>query len=187
MTDPRTVSVLDEIRQLFRLKGTLAYGESVNQIEHALQCGALAEAEQASPRLIVAAVLHDIGHMMHRDAAAAVSQGNNDRHESLGAKFLLRHFGAEVADPVRLHVDAKRYLCAQEPGYWEGLSALSRRTLEIQGGPFSADETAKFLQLPHAQDAIRLRRWDDAGKKPDRPTPSLEHYLRLAAGCLAPT
>jgi predicted HD phosphohydrolase len=88
---------------------------------------------------------------------------------------------------VRLHVDAKRYLCAQEPGYWEGLSALSRRTLEIQGGPFSADETAKFLQLPHAQDAIRLRRWDDAGKKPDRPTPSLEHYLRLAAGCLAPT
>lgn len=186
MSDPHAVSVLNEIQRLFELKGTLAYGESVNQIEHALQCGALAEAEQASPHLIVAAVLHDIGHMLHRDAAAAVHQGNDDRHEALGAKFLLRHFGAAVADPVRLHVDAKRYLCAQEPGYWAGLSALSRRTLEIQGGPFSQDEAARFMQLPHASDAVRLRRWDDIGKKPGQQTPTLEHYLRMAAGCLAP-
>lgn len=186
MTASSLDPVLNEIRRLFDLKGTLAYGESVNQIEHALQCGALAEAEQAAPSLVIAAVLHDIGHMLHRDAAAAVHQGDDDRHELLGAKFLMRHFGAAVADPVRLHVDAKRYLCAQEPGYWESLSALSRRTLEIQGGPFSPEEASRFLALPHAQEAIRLRRWDDIGKKPGTTTPTLEHYLGVAAGCLNP-
>ncbi len=179
--------VLSEIQRLFELKGALAYGESVNQIEHALQCGALAEAAQAAPALVVAAVLHDIGHMLHRDAAGAVHRGDDDRHERLGAKYLQRHFGAAVAEPVRWHVEAKRYLCAQESGYWAGLSPLSRRTLEIQGGPFTPDEAAQFRQLPHAEDAIRVRRWDDIAKTPGVVTPPLEHFLRIAASCLVTT
>ncbi len=186
MTDRSDAPALQEVRRLFSLKGTLAYGESVNQIEHALQCGALAQAEQAAPSLVVAAVLHDIGHMLHRDAAGAVDQGHDDRHELLGAKFLMRHFGAAVADPVRLHVEAKRYLCAREPDYWDSLSMLSRRTLEIQGGAFSADEAERFIQQPYAEAAVRLRRWDDIGKKPGMPTPTLEHFLTLAGACLVP-
>jgi predicted HD phosphohydrolase len=84
---------------------------------------------------------------------------------------------------VRLHVEAKRYLCAREPGYWESLSPLSRRTLEIQGGPFTDAQARAFEQLPHAQAAVSLRRWDDIGKQAGVRTPGLEHYLALAADC----
>ena len=184
MTQPPVHPALEDIRALFDSKGALVYGEAVNQLQHALQCGALAEAEGAPASLVVAAVLHDIGHMLHRDAAGAVSAGNDDRHELLGARFLQNRFGPELAEPVRLHVDAKRYLCAREPGYWAALSPLSQRTLEIQGGPFSEEEAKAFEQLPHAQGAISLRRWDDSGKKADAVTPPLEHYLALAASCL---
>lgn len=186
-SDPMTSHpALLEITRMFDLKGKLAYGETVNQIEHALQCGALAEAENAPASLVVAAVLHDIGHMLHKDAAAAVQTGTDDCHELLGAKYLGRWFGAEVADPVKLHVEAKRYLCARVPGYWDSLSALSKRTLEIQGGPFTEEQAQAFLALPHAEEAIRLRRWDDIGKKAGTPTPSLEHFLGLAQTCLKP-
>ena len=183
MTQSAAHAALEAIRRLFDEKGALVYGEAVNQVEHALQCGALAEAEGAPPSLVVAAVLHDVGHMLHRDAAGAVQAGDDDRHELLGAKFLLRWFGPEVAEPVRLHVEAKRYLCAREPGYWESLSPLSRRTLEIQGGPFTDAQARDFEQLPHAQAAVSLRRWDDIGKKAGVRTPDLEHYLALAADC----
>ncbi len=181
MTEPTVHPAVEEIRKLFDLKGGLVYGEAVNQLEHALQCGALAEAEGAAPSLVLAAVLHDVGHMLHRDAAGAVNAGDDDCHELLGARFLLNRFGPEVAEPVRLHVDAKRYLCAREPGYWAALSPLSQRTLEIQGGPFSEQEAAAFEQRPHAQGAIKLRRWDDLGKKAAVATPPLSHYLALAA------
>ena len=183
MTDPATHPAIEALRRLFDEKGALVYGEAVNQVEHALQCGALAEAEGAPPPLVVAAELHDVGHMLHRDAAGAVQAGDNDRHELLGAKFLLRWFGPEVAEPVRLHVEAKRYLCAREAGYWEALSPLSQRTLEIQGGPFTDEQARAFEQLPHAQAAVSLRRWDDIGKKGGVSTPPLDHYLALAAGC----
>ena len=176
--------VLAEIEALFQAKGNLAYGESVNQIEHALQCGSLAEADGAAPALVLAAVLHDVGHMLHRDAATAVHSGADDVHEALGAKFLARWFGPEVSEPVRLHVNAKRYLCAVEPAYWDSLSSLSRRTLEIQGGPMDQVQARAFEQSPHADAAVRLRRWDDTAKRAGAPTPPLPHFLAIASHCI---
>ncbi|MEY4863439.1 MAG: hypothetical protein RLZ51_1534 [Pseudomonadota bacterium] len=172
--------VITEIERMFEAKGTMAYGEEVNQIQHALQCGALAHAEGASTELVLAAVLHDVGHMLHRDAAGAVESGTDDHHEAIGAKFLIRGFGPAVAEPVRLHVQAKRYLCATEAGYWESLSPLSKRTLELQSGPMSDEEIRAFEALPYAADAVRLRRWDDFGKKADAHTPPLSFFLDLA-------
>jgi len=186
MTQPAAHPAIEAIRRLFEEKGGLIYGEAVNQVEHALQCGALAQAQGAAASLVVAAVLHDVGHMLHRDAAGAVEAGDDDRHERLGAKFLARWFGPEVAEPVRLHVDAKRYLCTREPGYWAALSPLSQRTLEIQGGPFTEAQALAFERLPHAMAAVSVRRWDDGGKKAGVLTPGLEHFLALAAGCARP-
>lgn len=172
---------LSEIQRLFDTRGTLVYGEAVNQIEHALQCGTLAAQESAPVPLVLAAWLHDIGHMQHRDAAAAASQGRDDVHEVLGAKFLERWFGPQVSEPVRLHVPAKRYLCATEPGYWEQLSQISQRSLVIQGGPMSDDEVMAFEQGPYSGDAVRLRRWDDIGKQRGMTTLPFEHFMALAA------
>lgn len=172
---------LAEIQRLFDSRGTLVYGEAVNQIEHALQCGTLAEQEAAPASLVLAAFLHDIGHMQHRDAAAAVNEGRDDAHEALGSKFLERWFGPGVAEPVRLHVQAKRYLCATEAGYWEQLSPLSQRTLEIQGGAMSEAEVQAFEQNPYSGDAVRVRRWDDIGKRPGMETRAFDHFMGLAA------
>lgn len=187
MTTDTPHPALAEIRHLFDTRGLLVYGEAVNQIEHALQCGTLAQQQGAPVALVLAAWLHDIGHMQHRDAAAAVDQGRDDAHEALGSKFLQRWFGPDVAEPVRLHVQAKRYLCTTEPGYWERLSALSRRTLEIQGGPMSEDEARVFEQNPYSADAVRLRRWDDIGKQPGMMTHSIDHFMALAARGLNPS
>jgi [1-hydroxy-2-(trimethylamino)ethyl]phosphonate dioxygenase len=173
-----------DIERLFHARGMLAYGEAISQLEHALQCATLASDDDAAPELVVAAWLHDIGHLQHPDASAAVAAGSDDFHHALGGKFLTRWFGPEVGEPVRLHVDAKRYLCATEPGYWDGLSALSQRTLEIQGGPMTATEAAVFEQTRFSGDAVRLRRWDDLGKQPGAPTRSLAYFISLAAQLL---
>lgn len=178
---------LHAIQRLFDARGQLVYGEAVNQIEHALQCGALAEQAGAPAPLVVAACLHDIGHMQHRDPAAAVAEQVDDVHEALGARLLSRWFGPDVTEPVRLHVDAKRYLCARDVAYRDGLSALSRQTLHIQGGPMTPQEAAHFESLVGASDAVRLRRWDDLAKRPRTATPPLTHFLELAAGCLRTT
>lgn len=186
MTFDLSHPALVEIQRLFDARGTLQYGEAINQIEHALQCGTLAEQDHASPALILAAWLHDIGHMQHRDAAAAVAQGADDVHEALGAKFLSRWFGPEVAEPVRLHVEAKRYLCTRESGYWASLSPLSQRTLDIQGGPMTEDEAQAFEATPYHADAVRLRRWDDVGKQVGMLTRDHEHFMRMAADWVRP-
>jgi [1-hydroxy-2-(trimethylamino)ethyl]phosphonate dioxygenase len=177
---------LMEIERLFGTRGQLVYGEAITQIEHALQCATLAEGDEAPPHLILAAWLHDIGHMQHKDAAAAVAAGDDDLHHALGGKFLTRWFGPEVGEPVRLHVDAKRYLCATEPGYWDALSPLSKRTLDIQGGPMSATEAAVFEQTRFSGDAVRLRRWDELGKQPGAATLSHRHLMLLAAAHVSP-
>lgn len=177
---------LAEIQRLFDTRGMLVYGEAVNQVEHALQCATLAERENAPPQLLLAAWLHDIGHMQHRDAAGAVAHGADDAHEALGAKFLARWFGPEVAEPVRLHVDAKRYLCATEPGYQAGLSPLSARTLQIQGGPMQAQQCQAFAANPFCEAAVRLRRWDDMGKQPGMRTLTLSHCMAIAAHWVRP-
>jgi phosphonate degradation associated HDIG domain protein len=167
----------DRLLELLAAKGARQYGEEqVSQCEHALQCAFLAEREGASGTLVAAALLHDIGHLLYDAGERPALRGIDDRHEELGAKHLLDAFGPAVAEPVRLHVAAKRYLCATDQDYFGRLSAASRRSLELQGGPFTAAETAAFRSIPHADEAIRVRLWDDAAKLPERETPRVEHY-----------
>jgi len=179
-THPHAHPALAEIQALFDRRGHLVYGEAITQTDHALQCATLAEQAQARPSLILAAWLHDIGHLQHQDAAAAVAEGRDDAHEALGAKFLHRWFGPEVSEPVRLHVAAKRYLCSVDPSYVNSLSPLSQRTLAIQGGPMGPAEAAAFAQNPFCDDAVKLRRWDDTGKQPGQTTAPQAHFMAMA-------
>ena len=158
------LSSLGDIEQLFATRGGLNYGEGVTQTEHALQCASLAAADGAPPSLIAAALLHDIGHLFEGEAAALAFDG---RHEITGAQALKALFGEDVVRPIALHVAAKRYLCCQEPGYFETLSAASRRTLELQGGPFSGSQAAAFDRQPYCREALALRRYDEMGKRPE--------------------
>ena len=176
---------LDLLQDLFRRFGSLAYGEEVTQEQHALQCATAASERGAPPALVAAAFLHDVGHMLHRDAAAALQQGVDDRHEILGARFLARWFGRAVVAPIELHVEAKRYLCATEPDYHRELSTISRRTLELQGGPMSEVEATAFIARPFATDAIRLRRYDDEGKQQGAFTLPADQVWRIVADCVS--
>ena len=169
--------IVDQLIELLHTKGTRQYGgERVSQCEHALQTAALAEQENAPSALIAAALLHDIGHLLHEEGEQPALRGIDDQHEAIGADYLLPAFGPAVADPVRLHVPAKRYLCATDPGYFACLSPGSVRSLALQGGPFTSQEVAEFRALPFAEDAIRIRRWDEAAKVPGRATPMLRQY-----------
>jgi gamma-butyrobetaine dioxygenase len=145
-------------------------GEPVPIGEHMLQAGALAEAAGADDPLVAAALLHDIGHLLGED---------EDRHGEAGAQWLSQWFGAAVTEPVRLHVPAKRYLCGADAGYFGLLSAESVRTLALQGGPMTAAEVAAFEELPHARDAVAVRRWDDEAKDPAVTAPPFAHFVPL--------
>jgi phosphonate degradation associated HDIG domain protein len=170
---------IDQIFERFASHGGSDYGGAqVRQLEHALQCAALAEAEGAAVTLITAALLHDVGHLIHDLGDTPAARGIDDRHELLGREWLARWFGEAVTEPVRLHVNAKRYLTATDPRYFATLSAGSVRSLELQGGPFSPGLASGFIGLPFAPDAVRLRRWDEAAKVPGKPTPDLEHFRR---------
>jgi phosphonate degradation associated HDIG domain protein len=173
-----------ELEDLFARRGRLAYGEDVDQLAHALQGALLAERRGEGPALITAALLHDIGHMLHEDAAAALALGDDDAHEALGVHYLAKWFGRDVLAPIALHVEAKRYLAATEPGYLTQLSPVSQRTLAIQRGPMVRSEIAAFAANPHAPAAIRLRRIDEAAKVAGLATPNLRYYLAFAASCL---
>jgi gamma-butyrobetaine dioxygenase len=153
------------------------YGsDNVNLCEHARQCAHQAERAGAGPALIAAALLHDIGHLVDVRYDPTFSRSEDRRHERIGAGYLSRWFPRAVTEPVRLHVPAKRYLCATEEDYFGRLSPMSVRTLELQGGPMSAEECAAFAALPHAADAVSLRRWDEAAKDPHARPPALEHF-----------
>lgn len=175
--------MVQDVLDLFQRRGSVEYhGESVSQLEHALQAASLAEAQGASEALIVAALLHDVGHMMHDLGEDAANRGLDDTHEEAGAAWLARHFPPEVTEPIRLHVAAKRYLCATSPGYLDGLSPASRRSLQLQGGPMNPQEQAAFESNPHHANAVRLRRWDDGAKVAGLEVADLEHYRgRIAA------
>jgi phosphonate degradation associated HDIG domain protein len=175
---------LAEIETLYIRRGNLEYGEAVSQLEHGLQGAMLADRRGEGPAMITAALLHDIGHLLHEDAAAAMATGDDDAHEALGVHYLARWFGRDVLAPIALHVEAKRFLAATEPGYFEQLSPVSKRTLEIQRGPMSRSEAAAFESNPHSRAAIRLRRIDEAAKVFGQRTPPLSHYLAVAAMCL---
>jgi len=168
---------LAAITALFASEGAAAYlGEPVSQAAHMLQAAALAEQDQAGKALVAAALLHDVGHFAGALNGHDLMRGTDNRHEENGAAWLVQWFGEEVTEPVRLHVAAKRYLCAVEPGYAESLSPASVYTLCVQGGPMPRAELAKFEANRSAAAAIRLRRWDDAAKDPQATVPGLDHY-----------
>jgi phosphonate degradation associated HDIG domain protein len=171
------VTIVDRIVHLFETQGKAAYlGEPVSQEEHALQAAYLAEQQSAPKPLIAAALLHDVGHLLDALPEDIADRGVDGRHEVLGEAFLENYFGRAVADPVRLHVDAKRYLCYSDPAYLGQLSPASVQSLQLQGGPFSSEQAAEFENYPHSADALRLRRWDDQAKIPGLDVPGVEHY-----------
>ena len=178
--DPR----LQELADLIDGKGHGRYGlHDVTQRQHALQAAWQAEREGCSSSLIAAALLHDIGHMVHDLGDNPAAHGVDDRHEELGQVWLQAWFGPEVTEPVRLHVAAKRYLCTVEPDYYGKLSDDSIRSLKLQGGLMSPDEVAAFRANPWHAEAVRLRRFDEEAKDPRAVTPDFDHYLRHVAAC----
>lgn len=171
------MNVVDEICDLFATKGHASYiGEPVSQLEHALQSAYHAQQAGASDALVVAALLHDFGHLVHKLPEDCADQGIDDRHEALGQAWLKRHFAAEVTEPIRLHVAAKRYLCATDAAYLDQLSPASKQSLALQGGAFTPEEVQQFEANPHYAAAVELRRWDDLAKVPGMQVPPLEHY-----------
>ncbi len=157
--------------------GTTNYDESVTQIAHALQSAALARAEGGTPALVVASLLHDLGHLLVDEHAAHGAFLEHDLgHEKVAANYLEPFLGPEVTEPIRLHVRAKRYLCTTRPDYWHGLSDSSKRSLEIQGGLLDDAEVAALEALPFLDDAVKLRLWDDRAKVEGLETPELEEF-----------
>jgi len=168
------VTGVEAIAELFAGPGARDYlGEAVTIGEHMRQAGALAEAAGAPAPLVAAALLHDVGHLRSETDA---------RHGAGGAQWLSQWFGPEVTEPVRLHVAAKRYLCAAEPGYFALLSPESVRTLALQGGPMTPEQAAAFEALPRAHNAVAVRRWDDEAKDPAVTPPPFAHFQSLLEG-----
>jgi phosphonate degradation associated HDIG domain protein len=168
-------------------KGEGRYGLSaVNQREHALQAAWLAERSGSDGALIVAALLHDIGHMVHELGENPAAEGVDDRHEQIGYDLLRHYFRPEVTEPVRLHVAAKRYLCAAEPDYFARLSPDSVLSLSLQGGPMDEQEAEIFAAQPYARAAVQLRRFDGAAKVKGLITPTVAHFLTFIRDCLVP-
>ncbi|MFB7593035.1 phosphonate degradation HD-domain oxygenase [Streptomyces sp. NPDC056169] len=182
------VDPLDLLARLFEGEGSAEYlGEAVTQAEHMLQAGALAEAAGAAPHLVAAALLHDVGHFQGAVTGRDLMEnGTDNRHSHTGADWLGRWFGPDVTEPVRLHVAAKRYLCAVEPGYFALLSEASVHTLAVQGGPMTEAQARAFEAHPGAADAVAVRRWDEQAKDPDMDTPGFAHFRPLLAGLLTP-
>ena len=173
-------ALVDEIFAAFGSNGAAAYlGEPVTLREHMLQTAVAAEAEGAPPELVAAALLHDFGHLIHGGPEDAAEHGLDTEHEEVGFRFLAGRFPPEVVEPVRMHVDAKRYLCAVDPGYRDLLSPASLLSLELQGGPMTRAEAAEFEASPHCEAACRLRRWDDAAKDPAARPPPFDHFREL--------
>ncbi len=174
------MSVTDEILDVFQRFGSSAYfGESVSMMEHALQAAHFARTAAAPPALVVAALLHDIGHLIDEVPGDIADWTVDARHEQVGALWLARRFSPEVSEPVRLHVPAKRYLLATDAEYFARLSPASVITLKLQGGPMTAQEVARFETERFHQDAVRVRRWDDQGKVAGLKTPGLSDYRAL--------
>jgi phosphonate degradation associated HDIG domain protein len=177
-------AVIEQIFEAFRARGSESYlGEPVSLAEHMLQTALAAEQDDADAVLVASALLHDYGHLVHELPEDAAEHGIDTAHEEAGAVWLERHFVPRVTEPLRLHVLAKRYLCATEPDYLDALSPSSVLSLGLQGGPCSPEEVAEFERGEFAEEALRLRRWDDAGKIAGLSTPPVEHYRRaLEAG-----
>jgi [1-hydroxy-2-(trimethylamino)ethyl]phosphonate dioxygenase len=178
------MTILDEITSLFSRHGAQSYfGEAVSLMEHSLQTAHAGRLAGAPAALVVAALLHDVGHLIEDVPDDILDWKTDARHEEVGSGWLARRFGPEIYEPVRLHVPAKRYLCAVDRSYFARLSAASVRTLELQGGPMSAAEVATFESERFFADAVRVRRWDDQGKATGVVTPALSAYGDLISRC----
>jgi [1-hydroxy-2-(trimethylamino)ethyl]phosphonate dioxygenase len=174
------MSVIDRIFALYAERGSAAYfGESVSMTEHGLQAAHFAELEGAPAPVVAAALLHDIGHLIATVPDDIAAWTVDARHEATGARWLGEWFGPDVADPVRLHVRAKRYLCTTDPTYFSQLSPASVITLKLQGGLLPADEVASFEAEPKHREAVVVRRCDDRGKVAGLATRRLEDYRQL--------
>lgn len=180
------VDFLGRISSLFKDRGGSLYGgEAVTQLEHGLQAAYLAEQAGDPTSLITASLLHDVGHLLHGHGDDCAERGLDDKHEDLGVRFLTRHFPPAVTEPVRLHVNAKRYLCHVESTYHDTLSPPSQLSLRLQGGPMTADEAAEFEKNPFYRDAVKLRRYDDTAKAVGLPTPDFAHFVPYLENALA--
>jgi phosphonate degradation associated HDIG domain protein len=169
-----------DIIAIYRARGAQAYyGEPVSMTEHGLQAAHFAQAAGAPAPLVLAALLHDIGHLLESVPDLIEEWHVDAHHERLGARWLARAFGEEICEPVRLHVPAKRYLCASDAGYFARLSAASVHTLKLQGGPMAAHEVAQFQSERYWREAVQLRHWDDQGKVAGLATAALEEYAQL--------
>ena len=181
--------VVEEILALYASRGSAAYApERVSQTEHALQTARQAMAAHAPEPLVAAALLHDVGHLLFDlDEATLAEHEIDGQHEARGAAFLGRYFRPEVVRPVGLHVAAKRYLCAVEPGYVDQLSPASAHSLVLQGGPFTPRKISVFERRVGAREAVALRRWDETAKVPGLRVPGLDSYRPLLEACLLET
>lgn len=175
---------IDDIETLFLSRGHEQYsGEPVTQLQHALQSAALAEAEGADDELVTAALLHDLGHLVHDLGETPTLRGVDDLHQFIAIPFLRGLFSDRVLGAVQGHVDAKRWLCARRPGYLDALSADSQRSLVLQGGVFDDAQADAFIARPGAEEAVRLRQWDDQAKSATMVTPPLAHFIQRARRC----
>ena len=172
--------VFQEIEKIFTTGISEEYlGEDVKLVEHMLQCGDLAKEAGAPDYLVVASLLHDIGHLLVDDAVGAQDSGIDMHHDAVGARWLEERFPSTVSEPVRLHVAAKRYLVTTNHDYLSKLSHASVQTLYMQGGPLNQDEVIEFISREGAEDAVRVRLWDDLAKVRDKPTSTLLEFKSL--------
>lgn len=172
------MSVIEHLSEIFQRRGGEAYlGEPVTMAEHMLQTACLAEQEGADETLIVAALLHDIGHFTSELGSFSMADDFDRLHEEAGAAFLARFFPEAVTDCVRWHVAAKRYLCATEPAYYDQLSVASKHSLQLQSGPMSEHEVELFCGRQNLNAILAVRRWDDAAKVSGKATPGFSYYL----------
>ncbi len=187
---------IPDIVQLLSSRATTWYGqEAVSQLDHALQCAQLAEAAGETDSTVVAALLHDLGHMLGQNDVTdkQVERGEeahpekDDLHQFVALPFLRGLFPDSVLEPIKLHVDAKRYLCTVDADYWAGLSPASKHSLVLQGGAFDAERVQAFEALPFWQEAVRLRGYDDLAKVPGALTGDLAHFSQTMSRVALPT
>ena len=166
-------------------RGQSFYDESVTQLQHACQCANQARLQGGSGTQVASALLHDIGHFLldeHNAESDFLEEDQN--HEEVGADYLEPFFPEAVTTPIRLHVPAKRYLCTTDASYYDGLSEASKRSFRVQGGVMSDEERTAFERIPHYQDALQLRRWDDLAKVRGLETPAIDTYREIVQACL---
>ncbi|HEY2683390.1 MAG TPA: HD domain-containing protein [Steroidobacteraceae bacterium] len=174
------MDIVEEIAALFSVRGKETYfGEPVSMREHSLQAAHFAGLAHAPENLVLAALLHDVGHLVVSVPDDLADWTEDAHHEEVGARWLVARFPPSVSEPVRLHVPAKRYLCAVSPEYFDRLSDASKVTLNLQGGPMNDAEVRRFKEQPYHREAVRVRLCDDQGKVAGLVTQALEDYLPL--------